>query len=208
MSHYLAYVLIPGVGDPDELVAEAMAPYDESREIEKRTEDGREYWFNPRGFWDWYQIGGRWTGRLSGYDPDTDPNTLAVCWLCQGSGFRTDALGLRFRELDPEYTCNGCSGEGEHPLWPTQRPRHSGDIQEVLAVLPTLTEEDAPYAFIVHGSESVAKRKRYVPDAPDGQHFVEEWPPGRMLPLIFRTVSARREAGLAGDRIVVVDYHN
>ena len=33
--------------------------------------------------WDWYQIGGRWTGALSGYNPDEDPANL------EGNGTRT-----------------------------------------------------------------------------------------------------------------------
>ena len=28
---------------------------------------------NENGRWDWWQIGGRWTGWLAGYDPTTDP---------------------------------------------------------------------------------------------------------------------------------------
>ena len=208
MSHYLAYVLIPGDGDVDDLVAEAMAPYDENRKVELTSEDGEEYWHNPHGFWDWFQIGGRWTGKLSGYDPSDDPSLMKSCWLCNGTGFRNDELGRKWRESDPEYTCNGCQGKGEHQAWPTEWPRHKGDIQDALAVLPALTEDSTPYAFIVHGSESVAKRERYVPDATDGNYFVEDWPPSRMLPLIFKTVVARREAGFIGDRIVVVDYHS
>lgn len=42
----------------EDAVQEAMGPSEES----------------GGGFWDWYQIGGRWTGTFDGYDPDTDPN--------------------------------------------------------------------------------------------------------------------------------------
>ena len=28
---------------------------------------------NPDGQWDWWQIGGRWTGWISGYDPEKEP---------------------------------------------------------------------------------------------------------------------------------------
>ena len=43
----------------EDAVQEAMGPSEESG-----------------GFWDWYQIGGRWTGTFDGYDPNTDPNNL------------------------------------------------------------------------------------------------------------------------------------
>ena len=207
--HYSAYVLIPGEGDVDELVAEAMSPYDENRDVEQVTEDGETYWHNPVGFWDWYQIGGRWTGQLSGYDPDSDPSLLEVCNLCQGTGQRNDEAGRSSRAANPDYTCNGCDGKGKHPVWPTQRPRHDGDIQDALVVLPSLTEDKTPFSFIVHGSESVAHRERYVPGGSiGGGKFVEDFPPDRMLALIYRTIAARREAGHEGDRLVVVDYHS
>ena len=57
-------------------VADALAPFDESLEIEKVVEDdGYEYWHNPNGKWDWYQVGGRWTGSIKlkdGVEPTPD----------------------------------------------------------------------------------------------------------------------------------------
>ena len=34
--------------------------------------------YNPDSQWDWYQIGGRWTGYYSNYDPATDPKNIEV----------------------------------------------------------------------------------------------------------------------------------
>lgn len=58
----------------DELVAEVLAPYS----------DGKE--------WDWYQIGGRWTGTLDGYDPETDPTGTGkhVAWPTQWKAHKGD----------------------------------------------------------------------------------------------------------------------
>lgn len=207
--HYLAYVLIPAEGDVDDLVAEAMEPYDENREVEPITEDGETWWHNPVGFWDWYQIGGRWTGNLSGYDPYEDPELLEECRLCQGTGFRNDSVGQGFRAHSPDYTCNGCDGKGKHLLWPSQFPRHAGDVQEALVILPALTEDKTPFSFIVHGSESVAHKEHYEPGESIGDgKFIEDFPPDRMLALMYRTIAARREAGHEGDRLIVVDYHS
>lgn len=208
--HYLAYVLIPGEGDVDGLVAEAMAPYDESREVEQRTEtydgEAETYWVNPVGFWDWYQIGGRWTGRLSGYDPLSDPALLEVCRWCDGTGQRNDGVGRASRAKDPAYTCNGCDGKGKRPLWPTERPRHSGDITDAWTVIANLTKDQIPHSFIVHGSESVTHTERYVPDAPDGDRFVDE--SDQLVSAMIAVAAARREAGYVRDRLVVVDYHS
>lgn len=41
--------------------------------------------YNPDSKWDWYQVGGRWTGLLdSDYDPMDDPNNVVACPHCKG----------------------------------------------------------------------------------------------------------------------------
>lgn len=58
--------------------------------------------------WDWYVIGGRWTGTLTGYDPTKDERNIEVCRLCSGTGDRKDL------ELpDWKKECNGCNGTGK-----------------------------------------------------------------------------------------------
>ncbi|HEY2193635.1 MAG TPA: hypothetical protein VGH76_15260 [Actinomycetospora sp.] len=190
--HYVALVLIPADGDVDTRVAEAMHPYDENREIEKATdEDGEVYWTNPVSFWDWWQVGGRWTGLLSGYDPDADPALTERCWLCHGTGRRDDEVGRRARERNPAYGCNGCNGKGRSRMWPTEWPRRDDDVMPAAAALAALRDdpEKAPSTFVVHDSEHVAEDV------------------GGMVALIERTIVARHAAGHDGDRIVVVDYH-
>ncbi len=55
MSHFTVIV----IGDNPE---EQLAPFNEELQVEKVEEDGDEYWRNPDAKWDWYQLGGRWTG--------------------------------------------------------------------------------------------------------------------------------------------------
>lgn len=46
---------------------------------------------NPKSKWDWWQIGGRWTGALDGdYDPCQDIENQEWCKVCDGTGNRTD----------------------------------------------------------------------------------------------------------------------
>lgn len=52
--------------------------------------------YNDDGFWDWYEIGGRWTGAHGNYDPSRDPNNYHTCEYCRGTGIREDK------------TCNAC----------------------------------------------------------------------------------------------------
>lgn len=102
---------------PDEVtITKLMAPFEEKE---------------AGGEWDWYQVGGRWTGHLDGYEPDKDPANIEVCNLCNGTGKRNDELGQRQRATDPNYTCNGCSGKGNRIAWPTQWAPHSGNSLQV-----------------------------------------------------------------------------
>jgi hypothetical protein len=163
MSHYLAYVLIPGEGDADQLVAETLAPYSEHLTVEHRTygepdPDGTydTYGHNPRGVWDWFTIGGRWTGHLAQlvtgqpYDPSIDPANVERCDLCQGTGVRRDGLG-------PAGSCNGCldpnagpdawskPGRGFDTKWPTQwAPRPDLDVVPAAAALVALSHDPDP----------------------------------------------------------------
>lgn len=61
--------------------------------------------------WDWYQLGGRWTGLLTGYKPEEDPRNLETCRYCQGTGDRKD---LEPPEWKKECGgCNSCHGKGQ-----------------------------------------------------------------------------------------------
>jgi hypothetical protein len=101
---------------------------------------------NPQGYWDWWSIGGRWTGRLSGYDPETDPTNSEVCFICAGTGRRDDAIGNQARLADPAYKCNGCDGSGVAVKWPTSWADHDGDIVPALAV--DIEKVGTPYALV------------------------------------------------------------
>jgi hypothetical protein len=46
--------------------------------------------YNPKAKWDWYQIGGRWTGVLDNYNPEKDPKNQEPCPYCKTTGIRTD----------------------------------------------------------------------------------------------------------------------
>ena len=68
---------------------------------------------NPDAKWDWWRIGGRYSGKLSTYEPQKDPANFQTCFLCGGTGMRNDKLGIEARTADPSYTCNVCSGTGK-----------------------------------------------------------------------------------------------
>lgn len=104
MSHAaLVVALTPEEVEKHKGIKEAldyqMAPFNENEEM-----------FRDGSRWDWYQIGGRYTGLLSAYDPYEDPANQEICDLCNGTGKRTDSVADANPKLKEK--CNGCAGEG------------------------------------------------------------------------------------------------
>lgn len=90
------------------------------RDLKKRRYG---YWQNPDRKWDWWTIGGRWTGRLHiGYDPAKDRDNYKVCWLCNGT--RKD---MHTPFCHPSAAghpvigkgCNGCGATGWELKYPS-----------------------------------------------------------------------------------------
>lgn len=180
--HFCALVVIPPEGDVEQAVTEAMAPYDEADESASIA------------FWDWWQIGGRWTGHLDGYDPRSDEALLEPCDLCRGTGMRTDEIGKAMRKKDPAFRCNACDGKGKRAKWPTDWPRRDGDTQPVEAVIKLLTEkpDKAPFTLIA---------PRVLMQSPLSFERTEE----QTKDWHKRVVEELQQH--PGQRVVVVDYH-
>lgn len=117
--HSLVIVVLPPttediVGD----LEQAMMPfhYEHRREIT----------------WDWYQIGGRWTGVFSKeYNPTTDPANLEECRFCQGED------------------CIHCNGTGLEVKWPTQWKDFAGDVATPAQVLKMKEDHKLGYYFLM-----------------------------------------------------------
>jgi len=84
---------------------------------------------NPQGRWDWWTVGGRWTGLLSAdYEPASDLRNYHPCDYCGQTGvrwWREDYDGMlrsaghpdSKEDLEAPYdliskVCNGCKGTG------------------------------------------------------------------------------------------------
>lgn len=88
---------------------------------------------NPNKKWDWWQVGGRWSGMFKPhYEPSNDPANKETCWLCHGTGKRPD--------MQISNGCNGCGGSGVAEKWPTKW-RDVGNVVQVKD-LPLLTLRD------------------------------------------------------------------
>jgi hypothetical protein len=175
--HYFCGVVVPVGTSYDQahgLVSTAMAPH-------------REWWDDDDsgGFWDYWVIGGRWTGALSEYDPYTDPANQEKCDLCHGTGYRDDDVATSCRATGAwasDYGCNGCESTGTRVPW-TLQP-FEGDVAPVTYALNARLPHTVLTPDGVFGSEWVVpddERKRIVRDALEAHR--DKW-------------------------IVVVDYHS
>lgn len=170
--HYLAFVLIPTDGDPQEAAASLMAPYSEHD--------------NENGWWDFWSIGGRWSGLISGYEPDKDPANIETCRLCGGSGTRRDMVVAN--------GCNGCRGTGKRVKWPTQWGFHEGDVVTASEARAHAGKDNGlPYTLVGPGG-LVTMKERW-----NGETFAEQ-------PEHDATVRAALDKHEG--RVAVVDYHS
>ena len=63
------------------------------------------YWENPDAKWDWFQIGGRWSGFFEPeYDPNDDPANTITCSLCSGTGDRPGWVSYEGRNKEGEVS--------------------------------------------------------------------------------------------------------
>lgn len=180
--HFFAAVVIPSADrDVAGAVEAALAPYCQY--------DGE----NHDGWWDWFQLGGRWTGTWDEtYDPATDPANVEVCDLCAGTGTRPDGAELFGAEwVASTNGCNGCHGEGTRLKWPTDWATCAGDV---ITVREALSRELAmPYTVVT--PEGAWHRETW-----DGEGFTDV-PEFHRL---FREALSDYPDGL----VAVVDYHS
>ncbi len=118
------------------------------------------YWskYNPKSKWDWYEIGGRWTGSFDNYDPLSDKTNYSKCEHCQGTGTRKDMTSSeRKMHLNPEKGflfpiigegCNACQGTGMslNFSWTNQG---ESDIKPVKFVLDYMNKFGPPVAMLL-----------------------------------------------------------
>jgi len=176
--HYYALVKLNSRDNIQAQVEEAMRPFQDTYD---------EVNGDFTGFWDWWTIGGRYTGRIDGYDPTTDRRNMEVCWLCHGTGKRDDDLGREYRETHPEYGCNGCDSTGIKVKFPSDWASHPGDI----ATRAEIPDTSKPYTLIADGTAT--HRETW-----DGENFTNN-----------QTAMDQAWAALAPDALlVVVDYHD
>lgn len=185
--HWFAAVVVPSGTtreDAEKLVDEAMAPH--------READG-DVGFEG-GWWDWWQVGGRWTGVWGEYDPHQDPANVETCIHCGGSGRRVDAARFGQAWIEATGGCNGCKGEGTCLKWPSQWATYDGDVIKVSALLNNPLRR--PMTLVL----------------PDGRAVHREWWTGKTWTEVTEEEweeQFRHELEpYRNEALVVVDYHS
>lgn len=146
--HFYAWVAIPPGSEIDDAVAAAMEPY---RVNEDQQESDAE---DDADVWDFWTIGGRYTGALDGFDPLQDPENQETCPRCSGSG-----IGAA-----PGEECPRCRASGRVATSPQRWRRHPGDVQSLHRVvhldLPAtlVTPAGIHQAFTVDGASWTDER--------------------------------------------------
>jgi hypothetical protein len=105
--HYATLVICNKNEDIESAVENILSPYQDKE-------------------WDWYQIGGRWTGLFDGYNPEKNPANIEICKSCNGTGDRKDLKPPEWKKKCGG--CNVCGGTGKSIKWPTQWGFRNEDI--------------------------------------------------------------------------------
>jgi len=135
--------------------------------------------WNSDGRWDWYQLGGRWTGVLtegtdSVYKSEADPQNMEPCNQCD-KGWK-------------EETCPICKGTGFRLKWPTQWVPCERDILPIAVLLEYFDSKiHTPYALIT----------------PDGLWHDRDISDEDWMDYVKRILEENKD-----NMIVVVDYHS
>lgn len=122
------YIVPPGAVEFEQPVKELFTTFEQYMKeycgYKARDKKKKRYghWYNPNKKWDWWTIGGRWTGKLLiGYELAEDKDNYEKCWLCSNTGTRPDANYAKDNDLcKPSRAghpvigkgCNGCYGTG------------------------------------------------------------------------------------------------
>ncbi len=150
MSHFIVHVLVPRLDHPTEeeihaQVSRALDPFSE-----EKSDDGK---------WDWWCVGGRWSGSLAGLDPQKDPDNFERCFLCGGTGTRPGGR----EQFGEEWVrgcggCNGCHGRGRSLKFPSHF-KNVGNVVPLSELMPRFEEKLCPFAVLTPAGEWIERGK-------------------------------------------------
>jgi len=199
--HFHAEIWIPnklkiGSSKLEKTIEDIMLPYYDGFNESEYDEDS----VPPITFFDWYSIGGRWTGAHDKYDPYKDTANEQLCFICKGTGDRPEWVTYNInneRIFTDDWAkkcngCNACHGTGVDFVHPSRFKPYKGDI---IAVSDIPDDFDC-YTLIV-GSEVFMCEDIFAP--------VAEQEDGGFNGKVKEKLA---DLGVKSGYLVTVDYHN
>lgn len=122
---------------------------------------------NPNAQWDWWVVGGRWTGLWKeGFNPDLDPNNYEPCTYCRCTGSRGGSEGMllteeKFKRECPYVVkegatgCNVCLGTG----YARKFSAHYNPVDEDTLPCPMVPRDKGTFAILTPDGEWHARGK-------------------------------------------------
>lgn len=136
--------------------------------------------YNPNSKWDWYQIGGRWTGLFSDYDPTKDERNYSECNFCNGTGDREGWVyyenGERKFKDDWAEECNGCNScHGTGKSLNYGFVPFPGDVTKVKNVLNNWSEDKVPFAIMTPNGQWIERGEMMMFGMVDNEKEKNVW---------------------------------
>ena len=143
-------------------------------------------------FYDWYEVGGRYTGRHDNYKGWEDPINMEICDLCRGTGQRTDNVAAANDGMKATRGCNGCHGDGVKVKY-----SFGPHAQDVMALKDVRADLEC-YTVIIARDLDEEPEIHHV----DGSDFVKTGFTGDNVPAFLK------DENITDGYLVTVDYHN
>jgi len=145
--------------------------------------------YNPLSKWDWYAVGGRWSGMLGEYDPTQYEHNYEPCDVCNGTGSRpgTDYSAENMAWVrggnasDPFHQvigagCNGCMGTGWQFKFASDLVVPlDGNARPLLDLDLTSSDNWIPFAIVTPDGAWHEKAKMGWWAMTTGNQTAEEW---------------------------------
>jgi hypothetical protein len=182
MSHSVVHVILPGntpESDLGKCLEEALAPFDENLEIPTGqmeecgcVDEGKadtdcsackgsgqaEITRNPKARWDWYVVGGRWSGSLDENNQKLylDPTLLRDCYYCKGTQ-QVKVTNPHHKDFGEKIDCPDCEkgkvpdSKKIDPFW-NDGSHDVTTVAHVVALLETFPKV-RPFAILTPDGE-------------------------------------------------------
>lgn len=214
--HYHLELWLPSNENVEAQVADILTPYREDNEESDIPSNER--------FWDWYQIGGRWTSiHNPEYDPEKDERNWEFCTLCNGSGMRTwthhneiarnslfnETSDVKIEPFEKLIPCNACTTGADHtpvipskPGWKVKWPTAWADVEYDIMEVEKVPDDLNAFGVMVNGQ---------LGDAYYDQLFVKHiWNGSEIVETDFdgNVKAALSKLGITTGYLVTIDYHS